>query len=147
MTVGFEEFSDPTKHDLKHLVSEMSQPRNALQHLRKEFKQSIDAYFTEQPPFPTEGDSINSDITAYVKLISYCLEAGDTEILRKWGIEAVKKNPKSMLKSDDIGEYGNICQIARERSKTSLEEDCWTILTEFFLSLSPNQTVLDKIYR
>lgn len=146
MSENFEEFANPTRHNLKEIVSEMIQPNQALRPIRQEFKQSINAYFAEQPPFPTRGENINADISKYVKLVSYCLEAGDTEILRTWGIEEVRKNPRQMLVSHDIGEYGSICQIAREESQTSLEEDCWTILIEFFLSLSPNQLTLDKTY-
>ena len=146
MPTNFEEFADPTRHDLKFLVDKMSQPQKALQPLRQEFKQSINAYFAQQPPFPSKGKNINADISKYVKLVSYCLEAGDTEILRKWGISEVRKNPGKMLVSNDISEYADICRGAREESETSLEEDCWTILTEFFLSLSPTQAVLDKIY-
>jgi hypothetical protein len=140
MCTSFEEFFDPPQSKLKNLVDAMSQPKESLEALRKEFKKSINNYFEQRPPFPTGGKEINDDIYTYVKLISYCLEAGDTGILKRWGIVEVGKNPQKMLVSNNFSLYCTICQKGREQqSKTSLEEDCWTMLVEFFLSLSLNE--------
>lgn len=147
MPNSFEDITNPTRHNLLNLVSMMADPRQQFDHLRTELKQSIYDYFNESPPFPTQGSEIQTDISKYIRLIVYCLEAGDTDILKEWGIRKVQVNPSQMLVSTEFQRYRIACQNARRRSKTSLEEDCWTLLIEFFTSLSQLPVQTNAVHR
>lgn len=140
----FEEFANPTKSTLRSLVNAMFGPGQKLNKLRNDFKQSIEEYFALQAPFPTYGQEIEDDIEQYVKLVSYCLEAGDTQILSKWGIDAIKSNPAGMLVSENFQEYLASFEVGREESETRLEEDCWTMLSSFFSSLAQPHNQVSK---
>ncbi|OUC13434.1 MAG: hypothetical protein B0A82_17390 [Alkalinema sp. CACIAM 70d] len=148
MPHDFGEFPNPLRNHLRELFETMSQLQEEIAKLshqlsdsRQAFKQSIEDFF-QQPnhnPFPTEG-TIDSDVEQYTRLVSYCLEAGDTEILDRWGIQNIRTNP-AILASRDYELYYLAFSNAREISETHLEEECWIKVIEMFTSLqSPGGT-------
>lgn len=139
MPHDFREFPNPLRNHLRELFETMSQLQEEIANLsdrlsdsRQAFKQSIEDFFQQpnQNPFPTEG-TIDSDVEQYTRLVSYCLEAGDTEILDRWGIQNILTNP-TILASSDYELYYLAFNNARETSETPLEEECWIKVIEMF---------------
>lgn len=149
MLNDFKEFPNPLRSNLRELFDTMSRLQEEIAKLsarlsdsRQAFKQSIEDFFQQpnQNPFPTKG-TIDDDIEQYTRLVSYCLEAGDTEILNRWGIQNILPNP-GILASEDYELYSLAFNNAREISETPLEEECWIKVIEMFQVLqNPGGTV------
>lgn len=146
----FGSFSESTRGELTTLADNMNDVRSqisdlqaALNHSRSLYKQKINEFYRQFPdkqPFPTYGREIRDDIAQYYVLISYCLDAGDTELLNNWGIIPVGQNPCNYLVSNDFQKYCAACGVALERSKTELEENCWRMLIKMFSQMGvPSQ--------
>jgi hypothetical protein len=123
------------KFALKGLVEEM-------QSLRTQYKEKIDQCLNQKPPFPIQAkaneDPVEKDVEQFVRLVSYCLDAGDTEILETWGIKAVN-DKLEILSSKDYGEYCEAFKVLEEESELELEKACMQKLVQFFHNLSsPN---------
>jgi Phycobilisome protein len=139
MLNDFKEFPNPLRSSLRELFDTMSRLQEEIAKLsarlsnsRQDFKQSIEDFFQQpnQNPFPT-GGTIDDDFEQYVRLVSYCLEAGDTEILSRWGIQNILANP-GILASENYELYSLAFNNAREESETPLEEECWIKIIEMF---------------
>jgi hypothetical protein len=142
---NFEEFPNPLRQSLIELSQAMKNVREQIQRLshkldnsRNDYKQAIFDFFNQNSPFPTEGE-IDDDLDLYMNLVSYCLDAGDPEILDKWGIADVYQNPIEMLASTNYELYLYTFQEARKEAETALEETCWEKLIHMFYSLSNPQ--------
>jgi hypothetical protein len=149
MPNNFEEFPSPLRNNLRKLFATMSHVQQEiakfstlLANSRQDFKQSIEDFFQQQNPFPIQEGKIEDDIEQYTRLVSYCLDAGDSEILDRWGIQAIRSNPVHMLASDNYGLYHLAFNEARKRSETPLEEECWIKIIELFqIFQNPGGTV------
>ena len=104
-----------------------------MQDLRTKYKDRINDCLQHNPPFPTQA-RINEDIAQFVRLVSYCLDVGDTEILDTWGIQLVS-NDLRLLASQNYVEYKNTFKVLWERSEVDLEKYCMQKLVQFFVSL------------
>jgi len=143
MTSFFSEFPLQTKNSLEEIVEQMGELKNqidnlqtTLQQSRQSFKDEINSYFAQVgEPFPTNGHSIADDIEQYIKLVSYCLEAGDSELLQQWGIESIREDA-SKLASDDFQDYCGAFEVLIEGSEVELEQMCFIELKNFFLTLA-----------
>ncbi|MGD1908315.1 MAG: hypothetical protein ACFB0C_20320 [Leptolyngbyaceae cyanobacterium] len=134
----FAEFPKPVRDNLKTLLSAMngfqdkiSQLSKDLDSNRDEYKLHINQFFEETPPFPTHG-KIEDDIETYIKIVGYCLDLGDTELLDKWGICEISASPSETLASDDYELYLLTFNSARMNSQTPLEEKCFEKIANLF---------------
>ena len=142
MCKTYDFFDESIRRDLESLSEGMNKTRRQIEDLqlelggsRKRYKEKVEKYFQSAPPFPTGGKEVQQDIAQYLLLTALCLDAGDTDILKKWGIDLVCENPCALLASSEFQKYCQACEKALNKSKTPLEEDCWKLLITMFSSL------------
>jgi len=140
MLNDFEEFPSPLRNNLRELFDTMNELQEEIENLstrlsgsRQAFKRSIEDFFQQENrnPFPTKRGMIEDDVEQYTRLVSYCLDSGDTDILDRWGIQNIRANP-DMLASNDYELYYLAFNNARASSETPLEEECWIKIIELF---------------
>ena len=124
---------------LEGLVEIMQNLRNQLNQARTEYKQQLSKCLDQQRPFPTKG-SLDDDIRQYIRLVGYCLSAGDVEILKAWGIKPVEQNLCLLAEPGSLGEYCDWFDDLLEESEEDLEKTCFRELKSFFYNLA-NQSV------
>lgn len=146
MCNNFNSFLEPTRSELTNLAGSMNDAKKEITDLQDElrksqssYKQKIKDYFKERPdeqPFGRKKAKISDDIAQFLLLISYCLDAGDTELLEEFGVKPVETSPKTTLATTDYGKYLSSCEKGLKKSKRGLEEDCWRKLMKLFSDLS-----------
>jgi hypothetical protein len=118
---------------------EITDLQDELRKSQSSYKQKIKDYFKERPddqPFGCKKARPSDDMEQFLLLISYCLDAGDTELLEEFGVKPVAASPATTLATTDYKKYLRACEKGLQRSKRGLEEDCWRKLTKLFSNLS-----------
>lgn len=128
---------------LEGLVEIMRDLRNQLNQARTEYKQQLSKCLDQQRPFPTKG-SLDDDIRQYIRLVGYCLSAGDTEILKVWGIKPIEQNLYLLAEPGSLNVYCDWFDDLLEESEEDLEKTCFRELKSFFYNLAHQSVVLSN---
>lgn len=112
---------------------------------RKHYKEIVNCCYKKQdaegrlfPPMRADDEkNFEADLIHYDELVAHCLRAGDTDILKTWGIDPIFSQPSGLhrLASRNHMEcYVNSFNDYIHNSKTDLETICWIILRNKFKS-------------
>jgi hypothetical protein len=141
-SIPFEEFPNEKDH-LQELVAAMQDLQSQLRQTRAEFKEQLYVCLKRENPFPTRR-GMQGDVSQFIKLVGYCLYAGDMDILMNWGIKPVKKN-RELLSSDNYELYKTTFEVLAKKSKEELEKQCHLKLTELFAALANPTPPTDQL--
>jgi hypothetical protein len=128
---------------LEELVEFMRDLRNQLNQARAEYKQQLYKCLNQQNPFPTNG-TLDDDIRQYIRLVGYCLSAGDVDILKKWGMEPIERNLSLLAEPGSLEEYCDWFDDLLEEGEEDLEKTCFRALKSFFSNLANQGFVLSN---
>ena len=135
--------------DLLHRLSqENAQLSEQMQEIRAKYKESANAYYktldTQGQLFPQGREdckpNVLDDIRQYDRLIADCLQAGDTELLKTWGIAPIfsHSSGENRLASQNLESYIESWTDYINESQHDFEKICWIVLRDTF------QSELDK---
>jgi hypothetical protein len=112
---------------------------------RKNYKEIVNDCYKKQdakkllfPPMrECYEENFVADLMQYDELVAHCLRAGDTDLLKTWGIDPIFSQPSGLHRlalRDDMECYVNSFNDCIQNSQTDLEETCWIILRDKFLN-------------
>lgn len=128
---------------LKGLDQIMRDLRNQLDLARAEYKQQLYKCLSQRQPFPTQGN-LEDDIRQYIRLVGYCLSAGDLDILKKWGIDPIERNLSLLAEPGSLEEYCDWFDDLLAEGEEDLEKTCFRELKGFFSNLANHDVVLSN---
>ena len=109
--------------------------------LNEPLRKTVNSHFEECNPFPVASKNIEGDIEQFIKIVGYCLDVGDTELLDTWVVKAIQEDP-CVLSSQEYDLYFAAVKTWLRNAEVDLEIRCVNKILDMFQIL--NQDTIQR---